>query len=93
DENLLLMDLSSGVGNVVVQVVLQMGYRAYGIELLSVVKESVEQFKVRCRMLGVKCGKIEVEEGDILESKRVAELLPQTDVVLVDNKVFEESCK
>ncbi|KIK66094.1 hypothetical protein GYMLUDRAFT_158668 [Collybiopsis luxurians FD-317 M1] len=95
NENSLFMDLGSGVGNVVVQAALQTGCRAYGIELspgpAQVARESVEQFKVRCRMWGVRCGEIEVEEGDMLESKRVAELLPQADVVLVDNKVFEES--
>ncbi|KAF5382801.1 hypothetical protein D9757_007288 [Collybiopsis confluens] len=95
NENSLFMDLGSGVGNVVVQAAVQTGCRAYGVELspgpAQVAKESVEQFKIRCRMWGVGCGEIEVEEGDMLASRRVEELLPLADVVLVDNKVFEES--
>ena len=53
----------------------------------------VEQAQIRCRMWGVRIGEIELEEGDMLESKRLDELIPQADVVLVDNKVFEESRK
>ncbi|KAE9397843.1 DOT1-domain-containing protein [Gymnopus androsaceus JB14] len=95
NQDSLFMDLGSGVGNVVVQAALQTGCRSYGIELVpgpaQVAREMVEQFKIRCRMWGVTCGEIELDEGDMLESARVAELLPKADVVLVDNKVFEES--
>ncbi|KAJ4485366.1 DOT1-domain-containing protein [Lentinula aciculospora] len=94
NKNALFMDLGSGVGNVVVQAALQTGCKSYGIELVEgpaqVAKEMAEQFKTRCRMWGVTYGDIELEEGDMLESTRVAELLPKADVVLVDNKVFEE---
>lgn len=93
----LFIDLGSGVGNVVVQAALQTGCHAYGIELVKgpadVAREMVVQFKNRCRMWGVGCGEIEVDEGDMLESSRVGELMKEADVVLVDNKVFEESCK
>ncbi|KAJ3751202.1 DOT1-domain-containing protein [Lentinula detonsa] len=94
NQDSLFMDLGSGVGNVVVQAALQTGCKSYGIELVEgpaqVAKEMAEQFKTRCRMWGVACGEIELEEGDMLESARVAELLPKADVILVDNKVFEE---
>ncbi|KAH7881463.1 S-adenosyl-L-methionine-dependent methyltransferase [Lentinula edodes] len=94
NQDSLFMDLGSGVGNVVIQSALQTGCKSYGIELVEgpaqVAKEMAEQFKARCRMWGVACGEIELEEGDMLESPRVAELLPKADVVLVDNKVFEE---
>ncbi|KAF9073966.1 S-adenosyl-L-methionine-dependent methyltransferase [Rhodocollybia butyracea] len=93
-EGSLFMDLGSGVGNVVVQAALQTGCKSFGVELsegpAQVARVMKEQFKIRCRMWGVACGEIELEEGDMLESKRVAELIPQADVVLVDNKVFEE---
>ena len=44
-------------------------------------------------MWGIRMGEIEIEEGDMLQSKRVDELMPQADVVLVDNKVFSVECE
>jgi H3 lysine-79-specific histone-lysine N-methyltransferase len=96
-ESSLFLDLGSGVGNVVVQASLQTGCRSFGIELMpapaKVAREMVEALKVRCRMWGVRFGEVELEEGNMLESKRVDELIRKADVVLVDNKVFEESCE
>ncbi|KAJ7652051.1 histone-lysine N-methyltransferase, partial [Mycena polygramma] len=94
-EDSLFLDLGSGVGNVVVQASLQSGCRSYGIELnpkpAKVARDMAAHFRVRCRMWGVKVGEIELEEGDMLTSPRVNELISQADVVLVDNKVFEQS--
>ncbi|TFK76628.1 DOT1-domain-containing protein [Pluteus cervinus] len=94
-EDSLFLDLGSGVGNVVVQASLQTGCTSYGIELLKaparVASDMREHLKVRCRMWGVRIGEVELEEGDMLKSKRVDELIAKADVVLVDNKVFEES--
>ncbi len=44
-------------------------------------------------MWGVRVGEMELEEGDMLKSARMDALLAKADVVLVDNKVFEQSCK
>jgi [histone H3]-lysine79 N-trimethyltransferase len=97
NENSLFLDLGSGVGNVVVQASLQAGCRSYGIELLpepaNVARNMLEHLKVRCRMWGLRFGEVELEEGNMLQSRRVDELIPKADVVLVDNKVFEESCE
>lgn len=91
----LLMDLGSGVGNVLLQASLQTGCRSYGIELLEgpadVARQQWVQFQKRCRMWGVRPGDVELEEGDMLRSKRVSELLGEADVVLVNNKVFQQS--
>lgn len=91
----LLMDLGSGVGNVLLQASLQTGCRSYGIELLegpaNVAREQWKQFQKRCRMWGVRTGEVELEEGDMLKSKRVSELMGEADVVLVNNKVFQQS--
>lgn len=96
-EGSLFLDLGSGVGNVVVQASLQTGCKSYGIELMlhpaRVARDMVQQMKIRCRMWGVNVGEMELEEGDMLQSKRVDELISKADVVLVDNKVFEESCQ
>ncbi|KAF5377175.1 hypothetical protein D9615_006438 [Tricholomella constricta] len=95
NEDSLFLDLGSGVGNVCVQASLQTGCRSYGIELMpgpaKIAREMREHLEVRCRMWGVRLGEIELEEGNMLESPRVNELIAKADVVLVDNKVFEES--
>ncbi|KZT24688.1 DOT1-domain-containing protein [Neolentinus lepideus HHB14362 ss-1] len=91
----LFMDLGSGVGSIAMQASLQSGCKSYGIELMPqparIAREQLEQFKIRCRMWGVSAGEVELEEGDMLKSQRVDELLKEADVVLVNNKVFEES--
>ena len=96
-EDSLFLDLGSGVGNVVVQASLQTGCKSYGIELMPhparVARDMSEQIQIRCRMWGVRMGKVELEEGNMLSSRRMDELISKADVVLVDNKVFEESCK
>jgi H3 lysine-79-specific histone-lysine N-methyltransferase len=96
-EDSLFLDLGSGVANVVVQAALQTGCTAYGIELMPqparVARDMAKQIRIRARMWGIDIGEIELEEGDMLKSKRVDELMSKADVVLVDNKVFEESCE
>ena len=96
-EDSLFLDLGSGVGNVVVQASLQTGCKSYGIELMPhparVARDMSEQIQIRSRMWGVRMGKVELEEGNMLASRRMDELISKADVVLVDNKVFEESCK
>ena len=42
-------------------------------------------------MWGVRCGPVELEEGDMLKSAKVDALMREADVVLVNNKVFLES--
>lgn len=91
----LFMDLGCGVGNVLVQASLETCCRSYGIEVMptpaEVGREQLRQMKKRCRMWGLSMGEVELEEGDMLTSMRVTELLPQADVVLVNNKVFQQS--
>lgn len=94
-EGSLFLDLGSGVGNVVLQASLQTGCTSYGIELMEqpakLARSQLEQFRVRCRMWGFRMGEVELEEGDMLKSRRVDELIPKADVVLVNNRVFEPS--
>jgi H3 lysine-79-specific histone-lysine N-methyltransferase len=95
NQNSLLIDLGSGVGNVVIQASLQCGCKSYGIELMpspaKVARNQLEQVKIRCRMWGVSLGDVELEEGDMLNSQRLTELIPKADVILVNNKVFLQS--
>ncbi|KAH9949527.1 histone methylation protein DOT1-domain-containing protein [Amylocystis lapponica] len=91
----LFVDLGSGVGNVVLQASLETGCRSFGVEVqptpARIARSHVEQFRMRCRMWGVAIGDVELEEGDMLESARVDELVSKADVVLVNNKVFDET--
>ena len=93
-EESLFLDLGSGVGNVILQASLETGCTSYGIEIMpgpaQIARSQLEQFKIRCRMWGVRAGKVELEEGDMLRSARVDELVKTADVVLVNNKVFLE---
>lgn len=93
----LFLDLGCGVGNVVLQASLQTGCRSFGIEIMpapaGMAKEQLEQLKIRTRMWGVNMGEVELEEGDMLKSERVAKLMSEADVVLINNKVFKESCE
>ena len=93
-EDSLFLDLGSGVGNVVMQASLETGCRSFGIELMpgpaEIARSQLEQFKMRCRMWGVRMGSVELEEGDMLKSPRVDALVKEADVVLVNNKVFLE---
>jgi [histone H3]-lysine79 N-trimethyltransferase len=97
NQNSLLLDLGSGVGNVLLQASLATGCRSYGIELMhapaKLARLQLEQFRMRCRMWGLQMGEVELEEGNMLESTRTNELIKEADVVLVNNKVFKESCK
>lgn len=93
----LFLDLGSGVGNVVLQASLETGCRSFGVEVRDATSRlavsQLEQMKIRCRMWGVTMGEVELEQGDMLKSPRVAELVSQADVILVNNKVFSEECK
>lgn len=77
------------------QASLETGCKSFGIEIqplaASLAREQLVQFRTRCRMWGVKMGEVELEQGDMLSSRRVDELIAKADVVLINNKVFEGS--
>ena len=93
-ESSLFLDLGSGVGNVVLQASLETGCTSFGIEVMPgparLARSQLAQFENRCRMWGVRMGKVDLEEGDMLRSPRVDQLVKEADVVLVNNKVFLE---
>ncbi|KAI1785576.1 DOT1-domain-containing protein [Ganoderma leucocontextum] len=73
---------------------LETGCTSYGIEIMpgpaKIARSQLEQFKTRCRMWGVRAGRVDLEEGDMLRSTKADELVKTADVVLVNNKVFLE---
>lgn len=91
----LFMDLGSGVGNVVLQASMTTGCTSYGIEIgkmpAELARAQLEQVKKRCRMWGFSMGEVELEEGDMLKSERLSELMKKADVVLINNKVFAQT--
>ncbi|KAI0297535.1 S-adenosyl-L-methionine-dependent methyltransferase [Multifurca ochricompacta] len=91
---MLLLDLGSGVGNIVLQAALQSGCSAFGVELMEkpaeMACEQRAQMMMRARMWGLRMGDVELEHANMLESVRVNELMARADVVLVNNKVFGE---
>jgi H3 lysine-79-specific histone-lysine N-methyltransferase len=93
--NSLFMDLGSGVGNAVLQASLLTGCTSYGIEIgkmpAQLARAQLEQMKKRCRMWGFSMGDVELEEGDMLKSERVPEMMKKADVVLINNKVFAQT--
>jgi len=90
----LLLDLGSGVGNVVLHAALQSGCSAFGVEVMEkpseMAREQRAQMMMRAHMWGVRMGDVELEHANMLESARVNELMARADIVLVNNKVFGE---
>jgi [histone H3]-lysine79 N-trimethyltransferase len=93
---MLLIDLGSGVGNVVLQAALQSGCSAFGVEVMEkpaeMACEQRAQMMMRAQMWGVRMGDVELEHANMLDSARVNELMACADVVFINNKVFGESC-
>jgi [histone H3]-lysine79 N-trimethyltransferase len=72
---MLLVDLGSGVGNVVLQAALQSGCSAFGVEVMEkpaeMACEQRAQMIMRARMWGVRMGDVELEHANMLGSARV----------------------
>ncbi|KAI4960936.1 hypothetical protein J4E86_002563 [Alternaria arbusti] len=89
------VDLGSGVGNVVLQSALQTGAESWGIEKMklaaSLGTEQASELKARAKLWNIALPRIELIEGDFLESPEIDAILRRADVVLVNNKVFGET--
>lgn len=89
------VDLGSGVGNVVLQSALQTGAESWGIEKMklaaSLGSEQASELKARSKLWNIALGRIELIQGDFLESPQIDDVLRRADVVLVNNKVFGET--
>jgi H3 lysine-79-specific histone-lysine N-methyltransferase len=86
------VDLGSGVGNVVLQAALEVGCESWGCEMMEAACDIAEfqerEFDVRCRLWGIKPGKVRLERGDFRESTATKEAMRRADVILVNNEVF-----
>lgn len=86
------IDLGSGVGNVVLQTALEAGCESWGCEIMDNACKLAEaqevEFAARCRLWGVKPGKINLERGDFTMNKKVLAAMQRADVILVNNEKF-----
>ena len=86
------IDLGSGVGNVVLQVALEVGCESWGCEMMKnacdLAELQREEFKSRCRLWGLAVGDINLERGNFLTNTAIAKTLQRADVVLVNNQAF-----
>lgn len=87
------VDLGSGVGNVVLQAALQIGCESWGCEYMKNPRELADmqhrEFRSRCRLWGIKPGRVNLEHGDFKENARIHKALKRADVVLVNNQAFQ----
>lgn len=93
--NQIFMDLGSGVGNCVVQAALECGCGlSFGCEIMANASDLAEaQFRElvqRCKLFGLKLPPIEYSlRQSFVGNKRVDELIPQCDVLLINNFLFD----
>lgn len=86
------VDLGSGVGNCVLQAALETGCESWGCEMMdnpnTLAQLQAEEFPARCRLWGIKPGKIHLLHGDFLIHPQIGSVLKRADVVLLNNQAF-----
>ncbi|GAV54065.1 hypothetical protein ZYGR_0AK05670 [Zygosaccharomyces rouxii] len=93
--NQIFMDLGCGVGNCVVQAALECGCNlSFGCEIMPNASDLSEaQYKElvqRCKLFGLKLPPVEYSlRQSFIGNKRVDELIPQCDVLLINNFLFD----
>ncbi|QLQ78323.1 hypothetical protein HG537_0A05700 [Torulaspora globosa] len=95
NSNSIFMDLGSGVGNCVVQAALEYGCKlSFGCEIMSnasaLTELQNEELIKRCKLTGLKFPKLEFSlRKSFINNDRVNELIPQSDVILINNFLFD----
>ncbi|SCV03613.1 LAME_0H11826g1_1 [Lachancea meyersii CBS 8951] len=91
----IFMDLGSGVGNCVFQAAAEFRCKlSFGCELMphaSILTEAQKkEFKNRCKLYGLKVGPTQFSlRQSFIDNPAVQELLPQCDVLLINNFIFD----
>lgn len=87
-----MVDLGSGVGNVVLQAALEIGCESWGCEMMenacNLAEAQHKEFDARCLLWGIQPGAVQLERGDFRKSTPITDALKRADVVLVNNKAF-----
>lgn len=86
------VDLGSGVGNVVLQAALEIGCESWGCEMMEapskLAKEQYQEFRARCKLWGIKPGRVRIIQGDFTKDQDIHGALKRADVVLANNQAF-----
>lgn len=97
NSNSTFMDLGSGVGNCVVQAALEYGCKlSFGCEIMSnasaLTELQNEELVKRCKLAGLKLSPLEFSlRKSFVDNQRVNELVPQCDVILINNFLFDSA--
>ncbi|TRM55344.1 histone methylation protein DOT1-domain-containing protein [Schizophyllum amplum] len=87
-----VVDLGSGIGNLVVQAAVQTGCSAFGVELrpeLACLAERIRRATVQeCEERGICMGNVTLESGDMFASTLLPHWIRQADLIIVNNKAF-----
>ena len=90
--NQVFVDLGSGVGNVCLQAALEIGCESWGCEMMenacNLGALQKKEFTARCKLWGLRTGKVHLERGDFRKNDRIHQALKRADLVLVNNKAF-----
>jgi [histone H3]-lysine79 N-trimethyltransferase len=90
--NHVFIDLGSGVGNCVLQAALEVGCESWGCEIMEnpskLAQLQAAEFPARCRLWGLKPGKIKLVQDNFLSNNEIDEVLKRADVVLINNQAF-----
>jgi len=90
--NQIFVDLGSGVGNCVLQAALEIGCDSWGCEFMdnpnTLAQLQAEEFPARCRLWGIKPGKVHLIHGDFLKNEEIKKVLKEADVILINNQAF-----
>lgn len=87
------VDLGSGVGNCVLQAALETGAESWGCEMMKncslLADAQLKEFTPRCRMWGIKPGRVRLIADDFLTNEMIRGVLKRADVVLINNQAFQ----
>lgn len=87
------MDLGCGVGNCTLQAALELGCESYGVEMMPKALEACAlqhaEYEKRCAYFGLRPGKVKFFlNQSFVDNKEVEQLVPDLDIVLVNNYIF-----
>ncbi|KAF7349162.1 Histone-lysine N-methyltransferase, H3 lysine-79 specific [Mycena venus] len=86
------VDMGSGIGNIVCLMSIQARCSSFGVEMMAqpaaLAEKFAQQSMLRAQGCGLRIGKMQLVEADMLESELVKENIAAADVVLVSNRLF-----
>ncbi|KAJ8085751.1 hypothetical protein PM082_004569 [Marasmius tenuissimus] len=88
-----VVDLGCGVGNVITQISMEVGCKAFGIEIrdtaFTAARTFVNDAVHRASLWGVPVGHVEVVQGDLRNHPKIMDVLPSADLIIINNRTFD----